>query len=404
MNSVVTTASMRTNWHCVLFLVGAGIVAAFQIGKAPAALPLLRADLGLSLVAAGWVISMFNVIGIALGMLIGAYADRFGHRRIVLGGLGLVAAASLAGACAQGAATLLASRFIEGLGFMVVVVATPSLIVRASDPADLKLALGAWSCYMPAGTAAMMALSPVLLAPFGWRGLWLANAVLAAGFALALAGATRNLSPIKSAAQTSIMKDVGVTLAARGPLLLALIFACYTLQFLAVLGFLPTILVEAEGLPQARAAALTALAIAANVPGNLIGSYLLHNGAPRWLLIVGANVIMGLCALGIYDADLPLWLRYGLCVALSLSGGGIPPTVLGAAPVHAPSPRLVATTNGLIMQGSNLGQSIGPPALAAIAAAVGDWHWSPAVLLTSGALGATLALVLRRLERQGRGG
>ena len=67
--------------------------------------------------------------------------------------------------------------------------------------------------------------------------------------------------------------------------------------------------------------------------------------------------------------------------------------------VHAPRPQLVATTNGLIMQGSNLGQSIGPPAIAALAAAVGDWHLSPVVLVASAALGVALALALRVLEQ-----
>jgi MFS family permease len=213
-----------TNWFVVFLVVGAGIVAAFQIGKAPAALPVLRADLDLSLVAAGWVISMFNVIGIALGMLIGAAADRIGHRRVVLSGLALVAAASLAGAAAQGAFALLASRFFEGLGFMMVVVAGPALIVRAPKPDDLKLAFGAWGAYMPAGTAAMMALSPLLIAPFGWRGLWIANAILVSIFALVLAWATRGLTRPASGPASSVARDIWDTIAAPGPPVLALIY------------------------------------------------------------------------------------------------------------------------------------------------------------------------------------
>jgi MFS family permease len=109
---------------------------------------------------------------------------------------------------------------------------------------------------------------------------------------------------------------------------------------------------------------------------------------------------MALCAIGIYQGELPLWLRYGLCVVFSLIGGILPASVLGASPVLAPRPQLVATTNGLIMQGSNLGQSIGPPALAALAAAVGDWHLSPLVLVTSAAFGIVLALLLQTLERR----
>lgn len=399
------TKSPPTNWPVVLLVIGAGIVVAFQIGKAPAALPLLRADLGLGLVASGWVISMMNVIGTLLGMLIGAFADRLGHRRVILAGLALVAVASLTGAAAQGAASLLTSRFFEGLGFMMVVVAGPALIVRTTDPRDLKLAFGGWGCYMPAGTGAMMALAPLLTAPFGWRGLWVANAVLVAAFALALAAATRPLARKGTAglAMPSFGHDIWTTIRSPGPVLLATAFGTYTLQYLVVLGFLPTILVESEGLSLTVAAMLTALAIAANVPGNLLGGVLLHRGAQRWLLIAGASIVMAACGFGIYHAGLPLWLRYGLCVLLSLVGGVLPTSVLGAAPVHAPSTRLVATTNGLIMQGSNFGQTIGPPAAAALAAAFGGWQWSPAVLALAAAIGVAAALGLRALERRAAG-
>jgi MFS family permease len=58
----------------------------------------------------------------------------------------------------------------------------------------------------------------------------------------------------------------------------------------------------------------------------------------------------------------------------------------------------VATTNGLIMQGSNLGQTIGPPTAAALAASVGDWHLTPIVLVVAGVGGVGIALALRTLE------
>jgi MFS family permease len=390
-----------TRWALVLLLCGAGVVAAFQIGKAPAALPLVRADLQLSLVTAGWVISMFNVIGTLLGMIIGALADRLGHRRVILSGLVLVAGASLLGSMASGGGALLASRFFEGLGFMMVVVAAPALIVRATDPRDLKLAFGAWGCYMPAGTALMMAAAPAVLAPFGWRGLWVANAVLVALFATALGLATRGFARA-SATPSSLARDMRATVTAPGPVLLALSFGAYALSYLVVLGFLPTILIEREGLPLTTATALTAFAIAMNVPGNLIGGMLVHRGIRPWLLLAIASVTLFVCGSGFYAAELPLWLRYALSVVLSFVGGILPSSIFGAAPGLAPKPRLVATTNGLIMQGSNLGQSIGPPSAAALAAAVGDWHLTPLVLAAAGFVGIIAALGLRTLERRAR--
>src|ERR1700722_15919946 len=113
----------RTRWLIVWALIAAGVVAAFQIGKAPVALPQLRADLGLGLVGAGWVGSMFNVLGALAGALVGAAGDQIGHRRAVLAGLMLSGAASAIGAAAPDASVLLATRFFEGLGFMARVTA-----------------------------------------------------------------------------------------------------------------------------------------------------------------------------------------------------------------------------------------------------------------------------------------
>jgi MFS family permease len=392
-----------TRWSTVALLVGAGMVSAFQIGKAPAALGHLRADLGFGLVTAGWVISMFNVIGVGLGTLLGAATSRIGDRRMVIGGLLLTAAASFAGALSQGAAILLATRFVEGLGFLATVIGVPALIIRLARSHDYKLAFGIWGTYMPAGTAFMMLLSPLFLAPFGWRGLWLANALVVALFAAMLATATRGLrdgAMSSTPGLAAIGRDMWETLRAGGPLLVALAFGSYTLNFIAVLGFLPTILVEREGLSQPLAATLTAIAIAANVPGNLVGGVLLHWGVPRWRLVAGASLVMALCAIGIYSDALPLAARYTLTVLFSAVGGMLPATVLGWAPATAPTPRLAPTANGLVVQGSHFGQMLGPPALAALAVATGDWSWSPGVLVASAAVGITCALALRRTERR----
>lgn len=402
-----TTPPAATSWPRVLLLLAAGVVSAFLIGKAPPALGAIRTDLGVGLVVAGWVISTFNVIGLALGTPAGALTSRLGDRRVVLGGLTLCALASGVGALAQGPTLLLATRVVEGLGFLLVVVGVPSLIMRLAAPADHKLAFGVWGTYMPAGTATMMTASPLLLAPFGWRGLWLGNAALIALFAVVLALATRGLPPPRQEnprrGTMTILADMWQTIVAGGPLMVALAFASYTLQYLAVVGFLPTILVEEEGLTQPQAAALTALVIAANVVGNLAGGALLHRGVPRWRLVATASAVMGLVSFGIYHPAAPLELRYALALVFSTVGGILPATVLGWAPATAPSERHAAVANGLVVQGSHLGQIIGPPALATLAVASGGWTWSPAILASAAIVGIALAWLLRQSERRRAG-
>ena len=73
-------AETRTQWSRLFLLVGVGMVAAFQIGKVPPVLPLLRTDLGLTLLLAGWVLSAFNILGAFLAPVAGAISDWLGHR------------------------------------------------------------------------------------------------------------------------------------------------------------------------------------------------------------------------------------------------------------------------------------------------------------------------------------
>jgi MFS family permease len=393
-----------TNWPIVFLLVGAGVIGGCHVGKVPAALTVLRSDLGLGLVTAGWVISMFNIIGLVTGMALGALADTAGHRRLMLTGLAALALAGLFGAASVDGAMLLLSRLFEGFGFMMTVVAVPSLIVRASRVEDQRLAFGIWAAYMPAGMALMLGLTPLLMAPFGWRGLWVVNAILAAAFAVTLMIATRPLARPASARPkvtfAALLRDIKDTVTAPGPIVLALGFGVYALQYVSVFGFLPTVMVEHEGLTPIVAASLTAFAIFMNVPGNVLGGVLQHHGMSRATAIALASIVMGLCDIGIYEPSLDFWPRYALAVLLSLVGGIMPTALFSGAPVLARSPRLVATTNGLIMQGSNLGQAIGPPAIAALAASLGTWRWSPLVLTSCAAAGVVLAVILHALERR----
>jgi MFS family permease len=400
-------AGEATPWRTVWLIVAAGIAGAFQVGKVPVALPAIRAELGMSIAGAAWVLSIFNLIGVGAGMPMGAVIGRLGARRMTISGLALLAAASLVGAAATGAAFLLLTRFVEGIGFLMVVVGVPSLLARLVRPADLKLAFGVWGTYMPAGQAIMMIASPLLLGAIGWRGLWVANAALLALYSAVVALATRGLPAGGAPARLGeLLRDMRLTASAPGPLLLALAFLAYSLQYLAVMGFLPTILVEQMHMSTLSAGLLGAIAVAANILGNLAGGVLMHRGARRWALVAAAACIMGGCELGIFLAPLPFWATYALYLLFSAGGGILPASVLGGAPVHARAPRLVPATNGLLVQGSNFGQVVGPPAVAALAEASGGWQWSPLVLTSVATLGIGAALMLRRLEarRSGAGG
>ncbi len=379
----------------------AGVVAAMHMGKAPPALPQLREEIGLSLVGAGWVVSLFNVVGGLLGLVVGTLGDRFGSRRAVVTGLLALALGSLLGTLAGGAAGLLAARFLEGLGFIAVATATPGLIVAATRTADLRLALGAWSTYMPAGSALAMLLAPLLLATLGWRGVWVAAAGLALLWAaLLLARMPADPPGHQRAAGASLLRNITLTVARPGPWLLAAAFACYTLQWVSLMVWLPTFLSEQRALTIGIASMLTALVIACNLPGNLLGGWLLHRHLPRWKLMALSGLGMIVCMSVIFAQTLPDGVRYLACLVFSLCGGMLPAAVLSGAPVVAPSRAQVATTNGLLIQGSNVGQMVGPPALAWLVTLTADWQSGFWMLQGAAFTVIALAFAYRAVERR----
>ncbi len=388
----------RTRWGLVALAVLAGIAGSLQVGKVPSAIPAIRAELAIGLVAAGWVLSIFNFMGAGFGIAAGFVTDRMGHGRIVVVGLAFLALGSLLGGLATTGAGLLAARLLEGVGFVVTVVAAPSIIATAAAPRHHRFVLGLWTCYLPTGMAVMMLASPGLLAALGWRGLWLANAALLAAFALVFALAVRGFGGTPTRRRTSA--DIRRTLARPGPWLLAGCFACYTVQWFGLMAWLPTFMVETMGRTMTEAAVLSGLVVGFNVVGNLASGWLLHRGVPRWLLVAIVSASQGVLLFGIFSALVPAPAKLAIAFAFSIIGGVLPAAILAGVPVHSPSPGEIGATNGVLVQGSNFGTLMGPPIVAMLVAGFGDWGTAGALLGLFGGLGIGLALALGAIERR----
>jgi MFS family permease len=233
----------RTDWLLMAVVVASGVVAAIHVGKAATALTAIRTDLGIGLGAASWILGVFAVLGVAGGIPAGAAVTRYGDRRLLLIGMLSLVVGGVAGAQTSRLSTLLATRVIEGGGFLLVVVAAPAVLERTTASRDRDLAFSIWSSFMPAGMAIALLAGPALP---GWRQVWLGTAALAAGAAaLQLATARRGLPaavPSRPVDWRSTAWDAAATIQSGGPLLAALAFATYTLQFFAVTSFLPVLL------------------------------------------------------------------------------------------------------------------------------------------------------------------
>ncbi|MCK5164312.1 MAG: MFS transporter [Desulfobacula sp.] len=398
----MTTKKDRSPWGLILILFGAGILSAFQVGKVPPVLSDIRSELMISLFSAGWILSIFNFTGLLLGTCTGAIADAIGHRRLMLTGLVFQIIGCFSGSFADSFYGLLATRFLEGTGFLAVIISTPTLIFQVVNPKDMKVALSIWSCYLPAGASLMMVLLPFILTGTDWRGLWQINAFILIIYTLIL---SKKTSHIKFMNQSSnkvhlkkLVKDIIRTSTCAGPLLLALIFIAYALQWLAVMGFLPTLIYEKYGFSKAAASLLTAFMVFINIFGNLAGGRLLKKGVKRWKLIAFASCVMGASSIAIYSGTSNFTLNYTGCLIFSVFGGLIPASILGGVPLYAPSKNLIATTNGLVIQGGQSGQVMGPPILAFLVSQTGSWSCGSWFLGSVALLCVVLSLCLSRIK------
>ena len=179
--------------------------------------------------------------------------------------------------------------------------------------------------------------------------------------------------------------------------LLALSFAAYSGQWLAVVGFLPTIYALA-GVTSALAGWLTALAAAANIVGNVAAGRLLEQGVRPLTLLRTAFVAMALGAVLAFTPQLDARLQYAAVLVFSALGGLIPATLFSLSVRLAPSPAAVSSTVGWIQQWSAIGQFTAPPLVAWLAVLAGGWQWTGAVCVACCVAGVLLALACFSIE------
>ncbi|MCP3690374.1 MAG: MFS transporter [Gammaproteobacteria bacterium] len=389
--------NQKTNWTVVMLTIGSGVLASAAIGKAPPSLDLLREEFALSLVYAGWIVSIFSALACSSGVGFGIVADRFEPRSILLAGLWLQVCAGILAVLTASPLALLITRLLEGAGFLAVAVAAPGIIVAASSPRNRSWSLGLWSIYVPTGVSMAMVTAAIFLGTIGWRGLWLVFVALSALFAIA--GHWKLPHIVRSQPNKAVAVNPLPLLRRPGPWLLALSFTSYTLMWISIMAWLPTYLIEQRGVDVGSASLLTALMISFNVPGNLIGTWLLHRQWRGGSIVALSAIIMGLSIYYVFDDQTSDFLRFVSCLIFSCSGGLLPAATLGTSRLHAPDPQRIGMINGIIIQGSHLGQLLGPPMLALVVTTQGSWESAQWLMVGFAITALVLGAGLYRLEK-----
>jgi MFS family permease len=388
---------IKTSVPLALFLLLGGVISAAQLGKAFVAMPLIQAEMSLGIAIVSFIIATFATLGAALGMGMGLLLRRVGARRSLIGGMIIMAAGSLLGAAAETPAELIASRIIEGVGFLGAVIVIPDLIGAVASGRDRNFFFGLWGTFLPTGSALMLLLGP-LLPIIGWRQLWLSQAAVALLYALAAFILLPRAAAAPASAAPSLLATARRVLADPASVLLAAVFGFYTFQYFVLAGFLPVILVGTLGLPLSTATLFTAGVVTANALGNVCAGLLSRAGFPLWISMCAALSGYALSAPLIYSAGLPAG-GIAALAALTIGVAGLLPGSVFAAVPRLVRADLVTPTMGLIQQASNIGQFLGPVAAGLFVSRFG-WPAVPFLLIPAVLAGLIAVILLRpRLVR-----
>jgi EmrB/QacA subfamily drug resistance transporter len=168
----MTTAHEYDNrrWIALILLCFAQFIVVLDASIVNVALPSIGQALSFSQENLSWVINAYVLTFGGFLLLGGRMADLLGRRRVFVGGLLLVAVASLAAGFASNEGQLIAARAAQGLGAAIISPSALSIVTTTfSDGAERNKALGAWGAVAGSAGAAGVLLGGVLTDGLGWE-------------------------------------------------------------------------------------------------------------------------------------------------------------------------------------------------------------------------------------------
>jgi len=249
----------------------AAVAAPLNQYKVPPVMPVLMDVFGFDLTTANLLMSVFSVTGLVLAIPAGLIVQRIGPKRSGLIAIASVVVGSALGALSGGAAMLLASRAIEGLSFVLMMVIAPAMIAVWFTAEERGVPMGIFAIWVPAGSMITLNLAPALVTQFGWQSVWwfgCAYGVMAFLVFWALVNIPRPASEDAGAADPGSgagpagppsMATLGRALANRDVWLLGLVFLTFTMCFPGFMTNMPTYLHVVRGYPLATAGFIVSL-------------------------------------------------------------------------------------------------------------------------------------------------
>jgi EmrB/QacA subfamily drug resistance transporter len=184
---MASTSPNINRWAAFALLAVSYFMTIIDLTIVNVSLPTIGRDLHFSQTNLQWVVTAYALTFGGLLLLGGRAADLLGRRRILMLGLALFTAASLACALATSDLFLIASRAVQGVGAAIMLPAALSIVMNMfEEGAGRNKALGIWGALGAAGATVGLIAGGLLTRYAGWQYIFYLNVPIGAA-ALALA-------------------------------------------------------------------------------------------------------------------------------------------------------------------------------------------------------------------------
>lgn len=349
-------------WLALALLFLARTAMGFQFQSLGAVSPLLMRDLGIEFALLGTLVGIWMLPGAFVAIPGGALGQRFGEKRVVVLGLGLMALGTLMIAMAGTYEAVFAGRLVSGIGAVVVNVLLTKMAADWFADRELSTAMGLLVVSWPLGIGvALVALGP-LAAASSWA--FAMHVTLGVCIAAFVAIALGYRSPARAASATASSsrlsaRELGLVSLA------GMVWALFNVAYILVVSFVPALLSQ-RGMPPAHSALLVSLSTWPVVLTAPLGGMLADRTGRSNALIYGSFAGMAISMwlmLGVDNVWLML-LAFGL-----LTGPSAGPIMALPAKVLRPDSRALGM--GVYFTWYYVGMALLPPAAGYVRDATG---------------------------------
>ncbi|MDT0492590.1 MFS transporter [Streptomyces griseus] len=175
----------RQRWLVLLLMGFALCVVVLNNSSLNVAIPELMRDLRVDLPTVQWIVDSYSIVFAGLLIVAGAWSDRWGRKRMTLGGLAVFAVASALAVLATEAWHVVLVRAVLGAAAAFVMPGTLAILLHAFPRRERARAIALWTGIAVLGVALGPVLGGLVVTTSGWSGVFWLNVPPAVAVVLA---------------------------------------------------------------------------------------------------------------------------------------------------------------------------------------------------------------------------